>query len=221
MKSLLVVLLAAGSLSLSAGIKGTKHDLSASGAGAKYTTTQVCVFCHAPHNAATGTNVLANQPLWNRNAYTTTAPTFIPYTSATLVQVAGQPTGASLACFTCHDGTSSVGQLINMPTGGLGTLTGSTNVDATTGHLLNAPALGVDLSNDHPVTITYDTSAAMVPSKLNAVTGTGTTANVGGLPLFSGKVECASCHSVHDNTIAPFLRMTMTNSQLCTTCHVK
>ena len=36
-----------------AGIKGTKHDLSVSGAGTikALHETQTCIFCHTPHNA--------------------------------------------------------------------------------------------------------------------------------------------------------------------------
>ncbi len=215
MKSLSVVLLAAGSLSLSAaGITGTKHDLSTNAlAGQGHTnTTQVCVFCHAPHNAAA--TQLA--PLWNRN-FTGATPTFTLYSSSTLTSTPTQPTGASLACFTCHDGTTSVGNLINMPSGTASfTYTAGGNVNGS-GVLTGTPALGTDLSNDHPVSMTYPTKADLV-----VPTVAGSTSNVGGLPLFSSKVECASCHDVHSNSIAtPFLRVSMTNSALCTTCHVK
>lgn len=34
-------------------------------------------------------------------------------------------------------------------------------------------------------------------------------------------VECASCHSVHDNTYAPFLRISNDGSALCLGCHDK
>ncbi|WP_257308242.1 cytochrome c3 family protein [Geothrix fuzhouensis] len=214
MKSLLVVLLAAGSLSLSAGIIGTKHDLSTNAlAGQGHTnTTQVCVFCHTPHNAAA--TQLA--PLWNRK-FAGTTPTFTLYSSATLTSTPTQPTGASLACFTCHDGTTSVGNLINMPSDtATFTYTAGGNV-SNLGVLSGAPALGTDLSNDHPVSMTYPTKTGLV-----VPTVSGTTSNVGGLPLFTNKVECASCHDVHSNAIAtPFLRASMTNSALCTTCHIK
>ena len=39
--------------------------------------------------------------------------------------------------------------------------------------------------------------------------------------LFNGKVECSSCHLVHDPSIPPFLRKSNAGSQLCLTCHVK
>jgi predicted CXXCH cytochrome family protein len=77
--------------------------------------------------------------------------------------------------------------------------------------------LGSDLSNDHPVSVTYDTTKD--PAFVTPVSGA-----VNGLPLFgAGKnqVECASCHNVHDNTNAPFLRTTNGGSALCLRCHIK
>jgi len=39
--------------------------------------------------------------------------------------------------------------------------------------------------------------------------------------LFAGTMECASCHDVHDNGIAPFLRLSNDASAMCLTCHNK
>jgi predicted CXXCH cytochrome family protein len=44
---------------------------------------------------------------------------------------------------------------------------------------------------------------------------------VSGIPLFAGKLECASCHTVHDNSNVPFLRADNTGSALCLKCHNK
>ena len=63
MKSLLIALLAVGSLSLSAGVNGTKHDLSTTGFATKTNTTQTCVFCHTPHGSA----VVASQQAQGAN----------------------------------------------------------------------------------------------------------------------------------------------------------
>ena len=63
-----------------------KHNLSTSGPGpVKSTTmTEICVFCHTPHNS----NPAA--PLWNQ---TLSGATYTPYTSSTMVAVAGVPQG--------------------------------------------------------------------------------------------------------------------------------
>jgi len=39
--------------------------------------------------------------------------------------------------------------------------------------------------------------------------------------LFAGKVECPTCHAVHDPGIQPFMRTSNAGSQLCLTCHSK
>lgn len=214
MKSLLLALLAVGSLSLNAQIAGTKHDLSSTGPGGKTNTTQVCVFCHAPHNTAA--TPLA--PLWNRNAV---VQSFTMYTSGTIKgTVDASPTGASLACFTCHDGTTAVGNVANLPMDAAGTLTYTAGgLMNATGVLTGTVALGTDLSNDHPVAITYQ-------NNLNSGLKDPTTFAANTVKLFpsnvqGAKVQCASCHDVHSAAIDPFLRVSMSGSALCTACHSK
>ena len=41
------------------------------------------------------------------------------------------------------------------------------------------------------------------------------------VPLFGGKVQCASCHDPHDATYTPFLVVDNTGSALCRKCHTK
>ena len=214
MKTLLV-LLAAGSLSLSAAITGTKHDLSSTGPGAKTNVTQTCVFCHTPHGAA----VAGTAPLWNK---TTTATTgFTMYSSATLSgTVDATPTGASMACFTCHDGTQAVGNIINLPNGTASvTYTAGGGVNATGFIASGTGLLGKDLTNDHPVAITYQQN--LDASLVNPTAFAANTVRLFPTNANGSKVQCASCHDVHNNTNAPFLRVSMTNSALCTACHIK
>ncbi|GLH67826.1 cytochrome c3 family protein [Geothrix edaphica] len=217
MKSRVLLLLVATSLSLSATIAGTKHDLSSSGPGVKTNITQKCVFCHTPHGSATGTAQII--PLWNKTTTVTTG--FTMYSSGTISgTVDTTPTGASMACFTCHDGTQAVGNMINLPNGVASvTYTAGGGVNATGFIASGVNLLGKDLSNDHPVSITYTQnldSGLVNPTSFapNTVQLFPTNAN-------GSKVQCASCHQVHDNTNPPFLRVSMTNSALCTTCHIK
>ena len=217
MKSRVLLLLAASSLSLSATLAGTKHDLSSSGPGVKTNITQKCVFCHTPHGAATGTAQII--PLWNKTTTVTTG--FTMYASGTISgTVDTTPTGASMACFTCHDGTQAVGNMINLPNGVASvTYTAGGGVNSTGFIASGVNLLGKDLSNDHPVSITYTQnldSGLVNPTSFapNTVQLFPTNAN-------GSKVQCASCHQVHDNTNPPFLRVSMTNSALCTTCHIK
>ena len=180
------------------GITGTAHDLSTAGWG----ITEVCIACHTPHNAQS-TQLI---PLWNHTATTTV---FGLYTSNTLQAVPGQPAGISKACLSCHDGTVALDSFGN----------------ATGTHLMTAGAhlIGTDLSDDHPVSFTYDAALVTLDGGVGLVSPTSTSfVDVARtVPLFAGKMECASCHNVHDNTIDKFLRKSNTGSALCLTCHIK
>src|SRR5437879_5236460 len=110
MRCALVILLIALFGSLARGqnqsIINSPHNLSASGPGAIRASSEqeVCIFCHAPHNAS------PIQPVWNRNmpvsAYTV-------YTSNSLDAVPGQPTGSSKLCLSCHDGAIAIGSVLS------------------------------------------------------------------------------------------------------------
>lgn len=183
------------SMAQAGSIVGTKHDLSQKG----YGTNQICIFCHTPHHAKTD---LPEVPLWNHG---TTAATFTVYSSPTLDATVGQPSGASKACLSCHDGTIALDVFGNR-----------SSTSPTIGGRFN---LGTDLSNDHPISFTYD--AALATRDGGLVIPAGTNMVVSGIPLYNGKMECSSCHSVHDNTNGTFLRHTNVGSALCLKCHLK
>jgi predicted CXXCH cytochrome family protein len=141
--------------------------------------------------------------------------------SATMdMTVAANPQGVSAVCLSCHDGTVAFDSLLNKPGSGSGAPVGWTwNAPGNTMTSTTSPSamLGSDLRNDHPISVTYD--ASKDPAFVAPVNGA-----VNGLPLYgSGKnqMECASCHNVHDNTNAPFLRVANGGSALCLKCHIK
>lgn len=186
----------AWSTAMAAPIAGTPHDFSGRGWG----STQVCIFCHTPHNAAA--TPLA--PLWN---HASTAATYTLYTSAissTLNATTSQPTGVSKACLSCHDGTVAADSY--------GTRTGTNFV---TGGAL----IGTNLSNDHPIGFLYN--AALATADGGLVTPASASLVVAGIPLFGASLECASCHNVHDNANGDFLRFSNAGSALCMKCHNK
>jgi predicted CXXCH cytochrome family protein len=176
-----------------ASIVGSDHDLSVKGWG----TTQICIFCHTPHNAAATQLV----PLWNHGS---TVASFQQYTSSTLNATMGQPAGVSKACLSCHDGTVAID-----------TYGSRTGTNMMTGSAL----IGTDLRNDHPVSFTYD--AALATTDGGLVTPASASQVVAGIPLYTAKLECASCHSVHNDANGKFLRNTNAASALCLKCHVK
>jgi predicted CXXCH cytochrome family protein len=188
-----IILVAALSL-LTAGVAFAElatgpHDLQ-SGDQSVSGVTQKCKPCHVPHNP----NALS-PPLWNHSNAATGGYTI--YSSATIDGATGQPGAESAACMGCHDGTVA-----------LDAFGGGTPSQTITG----GANIGTNLRDDHPVGITYDTSA---DDALKAIAGLNVT-------LFAGdKVECGSCHDVHDYSNVPFLRMTLTSSVLCLDCHNK
>jgi predicted CXXCH cytochrome family protein len=179
-------------------IEGTPHDFSGETWNA---SGEICIVCHAPHNNRTTDNPTTDV-LWNRDL---TGSTFTVYASNTMDATMGQPAGTSKFCLSCHDGTI-----------GLESFGGTTG--STTNLVSGLANLGVDLSNDHPVSIDYSADAALAPTTKTTLLG-GT---IDSDYLRGGNVECSSCHAVHDEgAVDPFLWVANTGSQFCQECHEK
>ncbi len=200
-------------------IVGSKHDLSA----ALPVSDRVCVFCHTPHQPE-GPPQVDQYPLWNHTLSSTASygtydsPSFDAGTGGagldTIADIGGG-NGVSNLCMSCHDGTVGVGSLYNDPNVATGEETPA-NAATLIGAINAAADLGVDLTNDHP--INFDYSAALFSADGGLVDPT----NAGVAPLLAGgKLQCSSCHDVHDPTYLPFLVMDNSGSALCLTCHVK
>lgn len=235
-------------------IRGTKHNLSSAADGSGYTSpsagagtvptrtakasteTQICVFCHTPHGGSSST-----KPLWNRKVagagYT---QSYVLYDSSTLdaKQVQGslkQPGGSSKLCLSCHDGTVAIGN-VNVLNGldksgtaqgtnvialQSGVTTMPTGSGASTGFTRN---LGTDLTNDHPISISYNDTLSDADGELRkpslnpTLIGVRTTTvkpklplqNTGGSTLYDpdgagglspysvdAQVQCTTCHDPH------------------------
>jgi predicted CXXCH cytochrome family protein len=144
----------------------------------------------------------------------------------------------------CHDGVTAiaVGTLKNAPgsnspivtTSGLRSLgdlyyltdntipanayPGNPNLGGDTGPLTSGyEGAPIDLSNDHPVSFDWPTSGAYL-ADLKPVAGVDKK-----LRLFGGanRIECSTCHNVHNNAIPPFLAVSNNNSYMCLQCHNK
>jgi predicted CXXCH cytochrome family protein len=204
-KGFLGALVTFGSVIAGAGtIVGSAHDFSAQA----WAGGQTCIGCHAPHNTA----ALADAPLWNHALSTAT---YTLYTSSTLnASTAAGPGSTSKLCLSCHDGTVAVNSFGG--TTGTTMLAGSANI-------------GTNLSNDHPIGITYDAALVTADGALQPITtaltiGTGTKTKTGTIAsnmLYGGKMECASCHDVHNTFTASTKLVKTAANALCTTCHAK
>ena len=90
--------------------------------------------------------------------------------------------------------------------------------------MTGATLVGTDLKNDHPVSFTYNTALATADGELfnPSAANSGPTSTIDADLLFSSKVECASCHDVHNTqNIAKLLTVSNADSGLCLTCHDK
>jgi predicted CXXCH cytochrome family protein len=234
-----------GSSNGSAYITGTPHDLSS-----KITVgeKQICVFCHTPHNAAKNIPLWNRNDGSQMVLLYNTSVTLSSIAAA--VTPSSFPTDSiSSFCMSCHDGVTALGAIKNDPTNmGDATITTGTAKKviamgaAGSAYTGSSSILGTNLADDHPVAFDYnkaylasaDTSTgnasdvrlrpiATVQSRMQATriffnsginATTGIAANV-------NQIECASCHKVHDDFYAPFLRMSNKNSALCLACHNK
>lgn len=202
-----------------AAITGSKHDISTPG-------QQVCVHCHTPHNATTQEG-FDNTPLWNRKISNLNA--FTPYSNPTMTQTPpSRPSGISLVCLSCHDGTGASSatnpttgdhhNLLNYPIGGGGYTINCTKCHWTPPEgVIYSKALtvmaGPDLSNDHPISMSYPAGNPNFYPPPDVLKGWED------LRLYDGKVECPTCHNVHDPANVPFLRASNSSSDLCMRCH--
>ncbi len=93
---------------------------------------------------------------------------------------------------------------------------------------------GGDLTDDHPISITYDAALSVTdPGLHNPDTTTVTigeagdknrTGSVTDLMTSAGSVQCNSCHDVHNGfTVGgtPLLKVSNQGSVICLTCHNK
>ncbi len=211
-------------------IANTPHNLGATSVFITNGTTNMCIFCHTPHIGVAG------GPLWNRQ----TLSSFTAYgtTIGGSFIADNDISSNSLACLSCHDGVTSFDTLVNAPGKGNGGV--NTNqpinfdwvftVDGNTvSDVLTSPSavLGTDLTNDHPISVTYkekiaslrptstlisslvmtseglsvaagsDASSTTATSNRWAVKGFISSSATIGDLLSNGKVECASCHDPH------------------------
>ena len=202
---------------------------------------EVCVYCHTPHGGSTDAPLWnRNTPAGSYQVYNSSATM-----DTTVPGMPNAISLACLSCHDGTIAVDSIinapGSGANLtgpwPNGMSETLFNShAKMEATSGqwgqscgvchdadggpgdgeHDGTATYLTQDLSDDHPISMSYPTPAQDPYFK--------TTSDVAsaGLRLFSSDtVECPTCHDVHDPAITPFLRISNSGSALCTACHIK
>jgi hypothetical protein len=210
-----------------AGIRDTKHNLSISGPGdvKAVEETQICIFCHTPHNSS------PVQPLWNHEV--TAVVTYINYWSPTLQSYASEAEappidGFSRLCLSCHDGTVAIGSVVS----GFEEIFMVTvpGIIDESGKLVGGPGyLGTDLSGGHPVSIVFDAALANKRNSADPpLSRLNWPINDPDVKLYQTQgrhgVQCTSCHDPHINKAAggwpPFWHKS-THDEVCIVCHQK
>lgn len=208
-----LAVLALASLSTAqTGIKGSAHDFSADGWNPR--SGEICAVCHIPHSEGRTAAQTGNGLLWGRSL---SVVSYTMYTSPTLDGTTdAAPSGSTKLCLGCHDGSVALEHFGGTIAGGTNFVTGDDVVGA-----------GGALQDEHPISITYVSGGAtgMVLQTGNFGTKSYPITNI----LEGGKVQCRSCHDVHNKDVeagaAKLLRLDnnvpATPSALCLACHDK
>ena len=197
----------------------TVHNLSISGPGdiRSFSETEICKFCHIPHDA------VVEEPLWGHALSQVRR-----YNTATLrrgrddARPAPQPDGSSRLCLSCHDGTVALGEIAGEPRT-LQMVGASRLGPGRRGYL------GTDLSGSHPISFVVQASERTATlddgERDMAVKPLGTIAGDRHVRLdANGKMQCTTCHDPHDDSnyqpgLVPRFWVKPTVGEVCLTCH--
>ena len=217
---LLGVTLAASALDVSAqqsNVASTLHNLSSSGPGEvrSVTETEICKFCHIPHNA------IERAPLWGHALSNAVYATPKMRRNEGVQVPAPQPDGSSRLCLSCHDGTVALGDI-----GGQSRAISMANTQRLRpGH---TGYLGTDLSGSHPISfVVSDADHGGLDSDTDmGLKSLGAVGADGDVKLDrSGKMQCTTCHDPHSDRYyqkdrVPRFWVKPTVEEVCLTCHV-
>lgn len=172
---------------------------------------EICEPCHTPHQ----TKPLP-LPLWN---YELKTETYTLYATDDAEELDGKkgfrPSGSSKMCLSCHDGTIAPETFGDVTDG--------------TGHFHKDMMYNTDFGSNHPVSFIYDAFLSTANGdlydptiKLSGVINSEGTINDD--LLFQGRMECSSCHDVHNTRAVAETKLLLKDnagSGLCLTCHDK
>jgi hypothetical protein len=195
---------------------GSPHDFKTAYGGASYS---LCNYCHIAHkfgSAPTGPGYL----LWNHTL--SSVSSYGVYTSdsmrSTPADLGGQMTVSNL-CLSCHDGTVAINSWYESPSF---SYTGPTTAMMPEDHTAR------DLTKQHPINFTYPDATTAAAIGLQPAADQNSIDGNGNVPLFSGRMQCATCHDAHAGpTVShlffrafPSTPAQTTTGSFCVYCHL-
>jgi hypothetical protein len=167
---------------------GSAHDFKTQLGGASYT---LCNFCHIAHkfgSAPTGPGYL----LWNHTL--SSVASYGVYTSesmrSTPTDLGGQLVVSNL-CLSCHDGTVAINSWYE----------GQAAANYTPlpqGTLFMPDDTTVrDLTKQHPINFVYPDPTTAAAIGIQPAADQFSVDGNGNVPLFQGRMQCATCHDPH------------------------
>ncbi len=220
-------------------ILGSKHDFSGlnrrAGVVAMPTVAfsdygNPCVYCHIPPEQA-DTDSIAKGAIEGWNRYQPATDSYQLYDSWFLDSKTESPSPITLLCLSCHDGTMAVDMVVHRPksfnisedsalhmriNSEDNTISCGKCHNGRVAHSIAIKHIDTDLKNDHPVSMRFAGFLRSDEDFRRPHTPEGFS---NGVKLYEGRVECASCHNVHDPSKDLFLRAN--SDVLCQTCHTK
>ena len=222
--ALCFVLVAQAARAPKSAVFGSAHDFKTAGeyspGGASYS---LCNFCHIAHkfgSAPTGPGYL----LWNHTL--SSVSNYGVYTSdsmrSTPTDLGGQMTVSNL-CLSCHDGTVAVNSWYEAVAGtNFQPLPQGTNFMAED-HTVR------DVTKQHPINFVYPDATTAAAIGILPAADTSSIDGSGNVPLFSGRMQCATCHDPHAGPSSgahlffrtfPSTAAQTTTGSFCVYCHL-
>jgi len=204
-----------------AGGLGDPASLNASG--------EVCRVCHVPHDHARASRRYLNGLLWNHQV---SSASYTMYSNAWSKTLTGsqdaQPDGTAKLCLGCHDGTVTLDAFDKYVADPDLTMA-NTEAHAVVGKFYDGA--NIDLRGVHPISVAFPVGEAGDGKNFtNPATATWTKGQTVAATLDNGKVQCSTCHDVHDQESVANTHLLRTAqspdeggvpSGLCLTCHIK
>ncbi|MFQ5415537.1 MAG: hypothetical protein ACE5FL_00665 [Myxococcota bacterium] len=194
---------------------------------------EICRTCHVPHDH--GAVRYGNQGiLWNHQL--TTKASWQMYASDPLMidfidgTIEAAPTGTSKLCLGCHDGVSAVNQYDGKAPTDAGYGGGTTYLMSAYDGGFSIGNTAASLTNNHPISVTYDNVADT--GLFDPAAATMDNGDTVSSLLDNGRVECSTCHDVHNRESVPGTHLLREStkgadvtgagaSDLCFVCHDK